>query len=130
MKTKRSIRGNSLVGMLVTVAIILVLVVVFFKGSHAFGMQNNASPRADKHGTTVIGQVRYDAKDDVCRSNLGQVRSAIMIYQSSNDDHFPDNLQELKLPNEFYSCPIDHEPYQYDPTTGTVHCVHPGHERY
>ena len=123
-------RANSLIGMLVTTAIILVLVVVLFKGSNAFGLQTKASPRADGKGTTVLGQARYSAKDTVCASDLSQVREAIMVYQSSNDDHFPDNLQELKIGNDFYSCPLGHEPYQYDPTTGTVRCVHPGHEKY
>ena len=116
--------------MLITTAIILVLVVVLFKGSNAFGLQSKASTRPDGKGTTVLGQVRYDAKDTVCQSNLGQVRSAIMIYESSNDDHPPDNLQELKIGNDFYRCPLGGEPYAYDPLTGAVHCVHPGHEKY
>ena len=28
------------------------------------------------------------------------------------------------------TCPVGEEPYDYDPTTGQIHCVHPGHERY
>ena len=123
-------KANTLVAMLATTAIILVLVVVLFKGSNAFGLQTKASPRADGKGTTVLGQVRYDAKDTVCRSNISQVRLAISVYETANDDHPPDNLQELKIGNDFYSCPLGHEPYQYDPSTGTVHCVHPGHEKY
>jgi hypothetical protein len=78
----------------------------------------------------VLGQARYDAKDDVCRSNLASLRQAIQIFESTNDDHPPDSLSETKLGQEFYNCPIGHEPYAYDPATGTVHCVHPGHEKY
>ena len=127
-KTRRS--GQTLVATLITIAIILVLVVVLFKGSGAFGLGKQASARPDGKGTTIIGQVMYDAKDDVCRSNLGQVRAAIQVYESTNDDKPPETLQETKIGSDFYRCPVGHEPYQYDPVTGLVHCIHPGHDKY
>ncbi len=123
------IRGNSLAGLLVTIAIMAILAVVLFKGSSAFGGKATSS-RKDGKGTTVLGQVRYDAKDTVCRSNIGQVRQALIIVQSANDEKFPDTIEETKLPKEFYKCPLGGEKYQYDPTTGKVTCPHPGHEKY
>ncbi len=131
-KSRAPNHGNTLVATLVTVVIILVLVVVLFKGSNLFGAKaGGASTRPDKLGTTVLGQARWSAKDDVCRSNLGQLRSAIQLFEQTNDDQPPHSLTEIKgLGSEFFICPIGSEPYQYDPTTGQVHCPHPGHEKY
>lgn len=123
------LRGQTLVASMIVIVIILILAVVLFQGSGAFSSGKPTSSRADGHGTTTIGQVRYDAKDDVCRSNLTQVRQAIEIATTTDDEH-PATLQDLKLPAEFYACPIDHEPYVYDPASGRVYCPHPGHEKY
>ncbi|MEK0898829.1 hypothetical protein OSH91_25260, partial [Mycobacterium ulcerans] len=87
--------------------------VVLFKGSAAFGGKP-VKARPDGNGATVLGQVRFAAKDDVCLSNLGQVRQSITIFETSNDDHPPDTLQETKLGDAFYKCPIGGEPYAYD----------------
>ncbi len=114
---------------LVVGAIILVLVIVLFKGTALFGGKP-LPPRKDHLGTTVLGQARYAAKDDVCRSNLGQLRQAIQVYETTNEDHPPTQMSDTKIGSEFYECPIGHEKYQYDPNTGQVHCVHPGHENY
>jgi hypothetical protein len=123
------IRGNTLVGMLVTMAIIALLAVVMFKGSGAFGAKATSS-RKDGKGTTVMGQAELAAKDDVCRSNLGQDRQALTIAQMNNDEKFPENLEDIKFPKEFYKCPVGGEKYVYDPATGKVSCPHPGHEKY
>jgi competence protein ComGC len=122
-------KGQTLVASLIVIVIILILAVVMFKGTSIFG-DKPAPARKDGHGTTVLGQVQYDAKDEVCRSNLSQLRQAIQVAETTNDDHPPASLQETKLGTEFYSCPIGHEPYVYDPSTGQVHCTHPGHESY
>jgi hypothetical protein len=127
-RDKTRIAGNTLAASLITVAIILVLVVLMIKGPGMFGLQAG-SPRPDHKGTTVLGQVRYAAEDTVCQSDLAQLRQSIQIYQQTNDK-YPDTLQDTKLGAEFYQCPLGHEPYQYDPQTGQVRCVHPGHERY
>jgi hypothetical protein len=123
------IRGNTLAGMLVTIAIMALLAVVLFKGSGAFGAKTGPG-RKDGRGTTVMGQAELAAKDEVCRSNLMQVREALMIVQSSNDEKFPDDIKDTKLPPEFYKCPLGKEKYVYDPATGKVYCPHPGHEKY
>jgi hypothetical protein len=124
-------RGNALAGLLVVAAIILLATVAFLVGPRLFsGSSAPASPRADGLGTTVVGQVKYAAKDDVCRSNLGQARLAVQVAQTSGEDSLPPSLNDLRLPAQFQACPIGKEPYLYDPTAGTVACPHPGHERY
>jgi hypothetical protein len=123
-------RGNSLVGLLVTLAIICILMVVVMKGSNMFGMGGSqASPRADGRGTTVPGLVKANAQDEVCRSNLTQLRQSLQIT-STTEDRFPASLEDTHLGATFYKCPMGGEPYDYNPATGEVHCRHPGHEKF
>jgi len=119
------VRGNALVGLLLTVAIIAVLVVVMMYG----GFRPTQSGRPDKKGKTTLGLVKLDAQDDVCRQHLNQIRQSITINTSS-DDQYPATLDALKLGQENIECPIDHKTYEYDPATGVVKCKHPGHEEY
>ncbi len=121
-------RGQTLVATLITFAIIAVLSVALWKGSGMFG-QGAGSPRKDGKGETVLGQTMYRAKDEVCRSNIGQVRLSMQATASLDEEH-PATLQDLKLPAEFYVCPIGKEAYLYDPQTGKVGCPHPGHEKF
>ena len=131
-------RGNTLAATLVVIVILMMLVVVFFFGG--FGRQGgttsvpaNAQPgaRKDGLGITVPGKVRYEAKDDVCRSNLDQVRQFIMLRMNSGeDDKPPATIDDIGAPKSVLNCPIGHEVYVYDPTSGKVHCPHPGHEKY
>lgn len=123
-------RGNTLIGLLLSVVIIAILSVVFLKGGF-FGPGHSAVSRKDKLGTTIPGAVKLKAQDTVCQSDLQQVRDAIELASSSDaDGKFPASLSELKLPSELLHCPIGHEAYVYDPATGQVHCPHPGHEKY
>jgi hypothetical protein len=125
------VRGNTLVATLAVMAIIAILAVVFMKGSGAFG--TTSSPRADGRGTTVPGLVKAKAEDEVCRSNLQQLRMSIGIaHDTGADEAWPQTLEETRLGSQFYTCPMGKgkEPYQYNPQTGEVHCIHPGHEKY
>ena len=123
-------RGNSLAGLLVTIAIIALLAVVFLKGGNIFGV--NKSPRADGRGTSVPGLAMARAEDMQCKSNLGQIRASLMIAKSDNDEQWPENLEATRLGSAFYTCPMGKGkyPYTYNQTTGDVHCPYPGHEKY
>lgn len=116
--------GQTLIATMVVLVIICILAAVYFVGTGGGG-----STRADGKAQTVIGGAIYAAKDEVCRSNLGQVRSSLQITWTT-DDRYPGNLQETRLPPEFYKCPVGGEPYEYEPQTGLVKCVHPGHGKY
>jgi hypothetical protein len=123
-------RGQTLVGLLVVLAIMALLGVALMKGSGMFGVPGKSvSGRKDGKGTTVMGSAEWAARDTVCRSDLAQVRAALQIAETPDGEH-PATLQELKLGAEFYKCPVGGEAYVYDPATGTVHCPHPGHENY
>jgi len=119
-------RGQTLAATLIVIAIIAILAVAFMTGSLSGGSSN----RKDGLGKTIPGAAKLAAKDDVCRSNLGQVRMAIQIARSNADDTPPTSLAEVQLGNDFKQCPIGKEPYVYKPETGEVSCPHPGHEKY
>lgn len=121
--------GRSLVGVLVSVAIIILLTIVFTVGSGSI-MGKKPEARPDGKGETVIGRSMYAAKDEVCRSNINQVRQSIQIQTDPVENTYPETIQDTKLGSDFYKCPVGSEPYDYDKTTGKVRCIHPGHEKY
>lgn len=123
-------RANSLVGLLVVFAIIAILAVVFMKGGNVFSAPGSGSTRPDGKGTTIPGAAMAKAHDDECRLHLQDLRMAIQVAEMNDDDKPPATLEETKQGPEFYKCPLGGEPYQYDPSTGKVKCVHPGHEKY
>jgi Tfp pilus assembly protein PilE len=122
-------RGQTLVATLIVIVIMCVLGVVLLQGSGAFSKDGPKSSRADGLGKTTVSSVKYAAKDDVCRSNLNQVRSSITI-NTSTDDEYPATIEDTRLGSSFYECPIGHEKYLYDPSSGKVSCPHAGHESY
>ncbi|MEA2552304.1 MAG: hypothetical protein QOJ65_480 [Fimbriimonadaceae bacterium] len=117
-------RGFTLIATLATVAIICILMVVMMQG-----MGGSMPTRKDGLGTTIPGQAQLSARDQVCRSNLGQVRQALALARTASDEP-PTAIEDARIGEQFYSCPIGHEPYKYDAATGEVHCTHKGHERY
>jgi hypothetical protein len=124
-----SLKGNSLVGIIVAVAIVILLTIVFTVGSKAL-TGKDAHPRPDGKGETLVGKSIYTAKDEVCREHLRQVRMSIQIKTDAVDNSAPQSIEETGLGQDFYKCPVGGEPYAYDPQTGQVKCVHPGHEKY
>lgn len=122
-------RGQTLVATMIVLAIMAILAVALLR---PWAVGGTAKPaRADGKGNTVPGLVKLKAEDTVCASNLSQVRSFIQIARTNADDQAPATLAEIPgMPKEFLSCPLGHEPYEYDPAAGTVKCVHPGHGKY
>ena len=113
-------QGFSLIEILVVVLLLAAL------GGGAAYFYTGRSSHSAKAATPITR-----AESTVCMSNLTSVRQSISAAQAGETDgKFPASLAELKLPAEVLICAVGHEPYAYDPTTGTVHCVHPGHENY
>jgi len=126
MRNTRS--GNTLVGLLVAIAIIAILAVVYF-------MPNGGkSTRKDGKGTTMPGAVMMKSKDTVCQNNLSQIRQLIYVQTETSGedaDLRPKSIEQINgLPISMRVCPIGQEPYVLDPETLKVRCVHPGHENY
>lgn len=120
--------GQSLIGTLVVIAILVGLGLFFVYGG--YGLTGSSEKRPDGKGETLIGRSALRAKDSKCMQYLGQIRSAVQIATDPVEDVRPQTLEETRLGSDFYKCPIGKEPYSYDPATGTVKCVHPGHEKY
>jgi len=116
--------GFSLIEILVVMAIIVVLSSITY-GVYLGGHSKNAPP-----GKAHSPMER--AKDVVCMENLRSVRQCVEASRSGDSDgKFPGALTEMReLTAELRACPEGKEPYQYDPATGQVKCVHPGHENY
>ena len=118
-------RGFTLIATLITVAIICILMVTMMGG-----LGTEMPQRKDGMGKTIPGAARLKAEDEVCRSNLSQVRQALAAARMSSGDEAATSIRDAQIGDQFYSCPIGHEAYKYDPATGEVHCPHPGHERF
>jgi hypothetical protein len=112
--------------------LLVTLVMILIGGALVYFYFGKSSDQAKKlGGGDMIHTPITRANDVVCQTNLGSVRQAIEAERASDaDGHPPQSLNLLSLPAELLSCPVGHEPYSYDPTTGQVHCTHPGHENY
>lgn len=115
--------GFSLIEILVVLAIIVVVSSITY--NVYLGHSRNA-PAGKAH--TPMERTR----DVVCMENLRSVRQCIEASRMGDgEEKYPSSLTSIReLSAELRACPEGKEPYQYDPTTGKVHCVHPGHENY
>jgi prepilin-type N-terminal cleavage/methylation domain-containing protein len=113
---------------LVEIVLVMLVIVLLMGGLlYYYGGRGEGKKPGDVVHTPVT-----KAKDVVCQTNLQSLRQMITVSQTGDPDGRPPQTMEA-LPgftSELRSCPVGHEPYQYDPTTGQVHCVHPGHENY
>lgn len=113
----------TLIGLLAAIVIIGILFALYMGGPTGGGSPGQGGPAA-----TTPGGAKRSAQGVLCRNNLSQLRAAISIHTGSAGS-FPASLEELNA-GVSLRCPVGDEPYQYDFTTGQVHCVHPGHEGY
>lgn len=118
-------RGQTLVASLIVIAIILVCVVIFMKGT------GDTKPvmKADGRGKTVLGNAKATAQDEVCRSNLSQARQLLQVAKATDEETKYANVADIPGAKSVSFCPVGKEPYSID-ETGTIHCPHPGHEKF
>jgi len=118
-------RGQTLVASLIVIAIILVCVVVFIKGT------GGAQPtmKADGRGKTVLGNARATAQDSVCEANLKNCRLALQVQRSTDEEYKPATVAEIAGTAGISSCPVGKEPYTID-ANGNIKCPHPGHGKF
>ncbi len=121
--SERSVRQGGF--SLIEILVVCVLLVALSAGMYSF-MAGKSKP-----GEKARAPLER-AHDPECINNLSQLRQALLMAQSSDENNkYPPKLTDLKgMPQSFFSCPESHEPYQYDPETGTVKCTRAGHEKY
>ena len=112
------------------IEILVVMVIIIILSSVMYGVYLGKGGKGAPPGKAHSPMER--AKDVVCMENIRSVRQSIVAsHVTDTEEKYPASLLELKeLPSEFRSCPEGKEPYQYSPSNGEVHCVHPGHEKY
>jgi hypothetical protein len=134
-------RGSwSMIGILISVAIMLILTIILMGGPQIFSAKAKLpdvnSPNFGNQRGGISGgvggaiAVRNRALDERCADNLRQLRQGIQINFNSVDNKYPASLADViqVSPGLSATCPVGHEPYSYDPSNGSVKCVHPGHE--
>ncbi|HUU53304.1 MAG TPA: hypothetical protein VMY87_00150 [Armatimonadota bacterium] len=112
----------TLIGLLLALVIIVILLSMYGLPGGTGGSTPGGDP------VTVLGGTKDRAQGAVCRNNLSQLRAAIGI-QAGTTGANPPSLDSLHAGVDLV-CPGSGDPYQYDPTTGKVSCVHPGHESF
>lgn len=118
-------RGQTLVASLVVIAIILVCVVIFIKGTP----DTKPIAKADGRGQTVLGNARATAQDQVCKSNLSQARQLLQVAKATDEETKFTSLAEVPGATGVSACPVGKEPYLID-ETGKIKCPHPGHGKF
>ncbi len=118
-------RGQTLVASLIVIVIILIAAAVIYGGFAGA----KPTPKADGRGKTVLGNARASAQDEVCRSNIAQVRALLETAKAGDDEFKPKTVAEIPGAAAVSTCPVGHEPYTID-EEGKVHCPHLGHEKF
>ena len=109
-------RGQSLIGILVSV-FLLIGIAVFFLMPRGGG--------DGKPGKTVLKKSMERAQDVGTTSYVSQIQQGIDQIKSDNDGKAPASLEELKhdlrsYPPEMWINPIDKKPLLYNAVTGTI----------
>lgn len=140
-------RGNwSLVGLLVALAVgFLIYFTVLMPKMDSGKKAEQEGLIKPKGNQTVVGASMDKAKETSCSSNLRQVRMLVdQAYTQAGQ--YPSSLESLERserdsPKEMgtpkpvaeiladISCPASGQPYNYDPSKGTVSCSTQGHEK-
>lgn len=136
MKRLRSEWGYAtILELLIALVVICILLLIFLPrylgGKSSKGEEAALRELGIKKPQTSAGAIEL-GKDVECMNNLKQIRSAITMFQSS-EDQLPSSLRDFVpsyFSESFIKCPVGGEPYLYNPASGTVRCPHPGHEKF
>jgi hypothetical protein len=133
-------RGSwSLIGILASVAIMMILTLILLGGPGALTGKPGKNGASNAGGAALgLGniegaggaiEVRNAARKTVCANNLQQIRLALQTAGGGEQGN-PATLEDLKksVPGLQITCPVGGETYGYDPSSGRVWCVHPGHQ--
>lgn len=130
-------RGNRRVLAIVALVMGLLLLGVFLTSCNK--QADKAETKAQDQGWTMTsepaqsipGRAVQKSMGTKCESNLQQLRELITMAKTDNgDESYPASLADIPEASRISKCPISKNPYEYDPTTGKVHCTFSGHENF
>ncbi len=132
--TRRGESGQAaLVGLVVAAALALLLVWVLM-GQRSKPTAKGADDLTNPSPQTTYGAAMQRGHDVECMNNLSQIRTALrMAAQTGTEEGNPPSLRDLSaqgIPQSMMVCPVSHRPYAYNPQTGQVGCLTPGHQRF
>ena len=119
---RRASRGFSLIEILVVLVVLAILAAILLP---------NYLGGKSMDGKTVKSPIKR-AQSVECGSYLQQVRMAYQMA-TTTDEMRPQSVADLRpygVSDSISKCPVGGEPYQLDPRSGAIRCIHPGHERY
>jgi hypothetical protein len=126
---RRGARGQTLIVMLVAVAIIAILGVILLRPRGA----DTAIPVQGPQ--TIPGQSIERGRTVECRNNLNQIRQAVSMRMMMDPENGspPASLNDLSAEGigpQLQRCPSSQQYYAYDAASGRVGCRTPGHEQF
>ena len=115
-------RGFILIELLVVVIIIAVLAGLYFGVIRKRGESYGALTTAQ----TSPGVAIEKAHGIECANNLNQQRQLVQM-KVAEDGQFPVAIDNSTISD---LCPVSNQQYNYDPQSGQVWCITPGHEKF
>jgi hypothetical protein len=74
--------------------------------------------------TSELAKIRRRETEDAA----GLLGVSSLRFLDFEDGSYPESLNSIPEAARISTCPISHQPYTYDPSTGQVHCTFQGHE--
>jgi type II secretory pathway pseudopilin PulG len=116
-KNQQQRGGQTLIGLLVVVAIIMTVAGIYLSAK-------GKNPDGSTSTHTVLRRDIDLAQETVLVSNLNQIQLFMVSYKSDNNGQPPATFDELKkqmrAPAEFWINPVDKKPLGYNPQTGLM----------
>lgn len=117
MKHRTPRRGQTLIGLIVCVAIIIAVAGIYLSAK-------GKNPDGSTSTHTALRRSIDLAQETALQSNLNQIQQIIGMYKQENEGKPPASLDELKkyskFPDEMFINPVDQKPLGYDPATGAM----------
>jgi hypothetical protein len=118
-----------------TLLVLAVIALFAGCGKKAADSSTSATTASDSGGIhvgpgaeSIPGKAIEKAESTACQAQIKQVRDSIRMDIDSTGK--PPASLDQGATASISKCPVSGQPYVYDPTTGSVHCSTPGHEKF
>jgi len=110
-------------GALLIELIIVVVIIALLAAAYLGLMRRSPGGKGEK---PTPKEAMDKARGVECANNLRQLRALIQM-KVAEDERYPAALDSS---SGMARCPVSGQAYRYDPRSGRVWCVTPGHERF